>query len=162
MSSFSFWILQFLPFSLCQCLWELLVLLVFLKQNMPLLFFLLYMFPFYQFLFSFSSSLCSNLLTLSPDRGPGPERVCPGPAGSVWVLESGQERFHSTSPGEFEGAFVKVGDSETGRGLAQKKQQESPGGAALAHWEVREKGALGSGSGGQPGTSCHCLLPPWL
>ena len=43
--------------------------------------------------------------------------------------------------------FVKAGHSKTRKGLAEKKQQESLGWAALAHWEVREKGALETGSG---------------
>ena len=52
------------------------------------------------------------------------------------------------SPGDYEGAFIKAGDSETRKGLAQKQQQENLGWAALAHWEVREKGALGDRFGG--------------
>ena len=39
-----------------------------------------------------------------------------------------------------------AGDSETRKSLAQKQQQESLGGADLAHWEVRGKGALETGS----------------
>ena len=31
-----------------------------------------------------------------------------------------------------------------------------------AHERVREKGPLGTGSGAQPRTSCHCSLLPWL
>ena len=59
------------------------------------------------------------------------------------------------SPGDYENTFIRGGDSKTRRGLAQDKQQESLGWAALAHWEVKEEGALGRGSGGQPGTSCQ-------
>ena len=62
------------------------------------------------------------------------------------------------SPGNFEGMFIKAGDSDTNKGLTQKQQQESPGWAVLAQWEVREKEALGTGSGGQPGTRCCCPL----
>ena len=51
------------------------------------------------------------------------------------------------SPGNYEGTFIKAGDSKTRKGLAWKKQWDSLGRAALAHWEVREKGALGTGSG---------------
>ena len=51
------------------------------------------------------------------------------------------------SPGDNEGMFIKSGDSETRKDLAYKEQQESLGWAAFAHWEVREKGALGRGSG---------------
>ena len=50
---------------------------------------------------------------------------------------------------------MKAGDSKTRKDLAKKKQQESLCWAALAHWEVREKGAFGAGSGDQPGTSCQ-------
>ena len=54
---------------------------------------------------------------LLPDRGPGPERVCLKLAGSMWVLDLVQERFHSMSPGECESTFIKAGDSETRKGL---------------------------------------------
>ena len=62
------------------------------------------------------------------------------------------------SPGGSEGTFIKAGDSETRKGSAWRKQQGSPGWAALAHWEAREKGTLGTGSGDQLGTSAtaHC------
>lgn len=53
-----------------------------------------------------------------------------------------QERFHGTSAGEFGSTFIKAGDAGTRKGLGGKKQQESPGGAALAPCEVKEKGAL--------------------
>ena len=45
----------------------------------------------------------------------------------------------------FESTFIKARDSRTRKGLAQKQQQESPGSAALAYWEVREKGARFTG-----------------
>ena len=63
------------------------------------------------------------------------------------------------SPGDYEDAFVKVGDSETREDLAQKKQQESLGWAALAPWEVRRKGALGQVWGLARDTlpAAHCL-----
>ena len=38
----------------------------------------------------------------------------------------------------------------------------SQGGAALAHWKVRENVALETGSRGYPRTSFHCQLFPWL
>ena len=37
------------------------------------------------------------------DRGPGFEQVCLGAAGSVWGLDFMEERFHNTSPGDYEG-----------------------------------------------------------
>ena len=80
-------------------------------------------------------------------RGPVPERVLLGPAGHAWVLDIVQERFHNTSPGGYEGTSIKAGDSDTRKGLALKKQQESPGWAALAHREVEGKEALGTDSG---------------
>ena len=61
--------------------------------------------------------------------------------------------------GDSERAFMKAEDSEPRKGLGEEKQQGSLGWAALAHWEVREKGTLGTGSGDQPGTSCCCPLP---
>ena len=51
------------------------------------------------------------------------------------------------SLGDYEDPFIKAGDGETRKGLAQKRQEENLGWAAIAHWEVREKGALGTGSG---------------
>ena len=73
-------------------------------------------------------------------------------SGSVYlgpVVSSGfftlcRENF--TSPADYEATLMKAGHSETRKGLAQKKQYESLGWAALAHWEVREKAALGTGS----------------
>lgn len=38
--------------------------------------------------------------TMVAGKGPGPERICLGPVGSVWVLHFMQERFHSMSPGD--------------------------------------------------------------
>lgn len=32
------------------------------------------------------------------ERGPDPWQVCLRPAGSVWVLDIGQEKFHNMSP----------------------------------------------------------------
>ena len=45
--------------------------------------------------------------------GAGQEQVCLRPARSVWSLDFVQERFPTTSPGDFERAFIKAGDSET-------------------------------------------------
>ena len=70
------------------------------------------------------------------------------------------EGFHNTSSSDYEGMFMKAVDSETRKGSAQKKQQERLGRAVLAHQEVREKGALGSGAEDQLGMSCHYLLFP--
>ena len=53
-----------------------------------------------------------------PDRGPGPDQVSLGPASSVWVVDFVQERLLNTSPGDYEGTFIKAGDSETRKGLA--------------------------------------------
>ena len=58
-------------------------------------------------------------------RGPGPEWVCLGPAGSVRVFDFVQERLHPMSPGDTEGTFIKAGDSEI-RKAEQRKQQERP------------------------------------
>ena len=57
-------------------------------------------------------------------------------------------KIHNTSLGDCEDVFLQAGDSETRKDLTLKKQQEIPGWAALAHWEVREKRALGTGSQG--------------
>ena len=43
--------------------------------------------------------------------------------------------------------LIKAGDNETRKGLAQKKQKESLGWAALTPWEVREKRGLETDSG---------------
>ena len=64
------------------------------------------------------------------------------------------------SQSDYEDTSIKAGDSEPGKGLAEKKQQESLGWAASAHWEFRENVALGTGSGDQPGA--HCQLPSTL
>ena len=45
----------------------------------------------------------SQIVMLLLDRGPGPEWVCRGPAGSIWVLEFVYERVHKMSPGDYEG-----------------------------------------------------------
>ena len=58
---------------------------------------------------------------------PGPEWVCLGPVGSMWVLDFAWEGFHNMSPGDYEDLFIKVADSETRKGLTQKKQQDSLG-----------------------------------
>ena len=78
---------------------------------------------------------------------------------SVWILDFVWERFHNTSPGDYEGTFIKAGDSKTRKGLAKRKQQESLRWAAFPHWEVRERGAFGTGSGDQPGHAASCPLP---
>lgn len=87
------------------------------------------------------------LFILLPERGPGSERVCLGLAGSVWVLDFVQGRFHNMDPGNFEGLFIKAGTVKQGRLSIEEATGESLGEAALAHWEVREKGALETGSG---------------
>ena len=51
------------------------------------------------------------------------------------------------SPGDYEDLFIRAGNSEKRKDLALKEQQESLVWVALAHWEVRENGALGTGSG---------------
>lgn len=56
--------------------------------------------------------------SVSASEGPTvPERVCLGLASSLWVLHVVQERFHSTSRGDFESTFVKAGDTGTRKGL---------------------------------------------
>ena len=62
-------------------------------------------------------------MRLSLDGGPGPEWVCPGPTGSVWILAFMLERFHNTSPRDFEGMFITPGDSKIREGLAQKSNR---------------------------------------
>ena len=56
-------------------------------------------------------------VTLLPYREPGPEPVCLGPSGRVWVLDFLQERFHHMSPGDYDDTFIKAGGSETRKGL---------------------------------------------
>ena len=53
----------------------------------------------------------SNVLL--PD--PRPREGLLGPADSVWVLDFVQERFHNTSPGDYEDAFTEAGAVEQGR-----------------------------------------------
>lgn len=53
-----------------------------------------------------------GLGSLLLEKGPGPERVCLGSAGSVGVLNFAQESFQNMSPGDFERMFIKVGDSK--------------------------------------------------
>lgn len=55
--------------------------------------------------------------------------------------------FKSKGSKNFTVAKITAADKQ---GRAQK-QQESIGWAALVHWEVTETGALGTGSGRQPG-----------
>lgn len=58
---------------------------------------------------------CSSyIMVMLPERGPGPEQVCLGPAGSEWVLDFVQKRFQS--PGNYETTFIKAGDGETRKG----------------------------------------------
>ena len=59
----------------------------------------------------------------------------------------------------FESTFLKAGDYETRKGLGQKKQQESPGNAAVAHWDVREKGTWRQGHGVIPGDAAMPVAP---
>ena len=51
------------------------------------------------------------------NRGPGPKQGCLGPAGRVWVLDFVQERFHNRNPSDYEGVFIKAGDTETRKRL---------------------------------------------
>lgn len=44
-------------------------------------------------------------------KGPGPEQVCLGPAGSMWVPDFVQKWFYNVSPSDFESMFYKAGDS---------------------------------------------------
>ena len=37
---------------------------------------------------------------------------------SVWGFDLVQERFHNMSPGDYEGVFIKVGESKARKGLA--------------------------------------------
>lgn len=72
------------------------------------------------------------------------------PAGSVWILEFMQERFHIMGPSEFQRTAIKSGDSEKRKGLGQKKQQEgdqlrsqrSPGMCSSVGWASCTKGSL--------------------
>ena len=108
-----------------------------------------------------SYNIFNTFFTLLLDKGPGPDWACLGPAVGCGFLTV-QERFHTTSPGDYEDPFIKAEDSEPRKSLAQKEQQERLGWAALAHWEVREKGALGTGSGDQPGARCQLPIVPWV
>lgn len=56
--------------------------------------------------------VCLQPTCLLRDRRPGPEQVCLGPAGSVWVLVSQPESRWLW------GTFIKAGDSEKRKGLA--------------------------------------------
>ena len=69
-------------------------------------------------------------------------------SGPAWASDSvwGLDCAGKISQLESRGLFLKAGGSETRKGLAKRKQQESLGWAALDHWEVRQKGALGTGS----------------
>lgn len=69
-----------------------------------------------------------------PEWGLAQELVYLGLAGSVWVLDLVQGRFHNTNPGDFESTLVKAEDNETKEGHKVKEATgESLGGAALAH-----------------------------
>ena len=84
-----------------------------------------------------------------PDRRSAPDWVCLGPATSVWVLTSCRKDF--TSPGDYEGMFIKAGDSETRKDLALK-QQESPSGVAVKlTGESEKRGYWGQSQGVNPG-----------
>lgn len=80
------------------------------------------------------------------ERRPGPEPVCLGPAGSAWVSDSVWERCPHRSPGHWAGVFTKAG---TGRQEGPSTEaataglRSEPRGAALAPWDVREKGGFG-------------------
>ena len=97
-------------------------------------------------------------MKLLQDRGLGPEQGCLGPAVVCGFFV--QERYSNTGPGDCEGMFIKAADSDTRKGLAYKKQQESPGWVALSHCEVREKGASGQVQGGFPGRDTTALCSP--
>ena len=53
-------------------------------------------------------------VTVSPES-PVPRAGLP--QASSWVLDFRQERFHHMDPVDFERMFIKVGDSETKKGL---------------------------------------------
>lgn len=64
--------------------------------------------------------------------GASPERVSLRPACRVWVPDCVWERFHNTSPGDFESMFTKAGDGETReRRRVEGVMGESLGGAAV-------------------------------
>ena len=44
-----------------------------------------------------------------PERGPGPGQDCLRVASSAWILDFVLEEFLKTSPGDFEGMFIKLG-----------------------------------------------------
>lgn len=75
---------------------------------------------------------------LFPERGPAPERVCLGPACSVWALDFVQERFPRTSPGGFESAFVKAGAAGHREDVGEK-QRRGPRRAAVAPGHIMGK-----------------------
>ena len=50
----------------------------------------------------------------------------------MWVLDLVWERFHNTSPSDFESMFIKAGDSETEEGLRVEEVTGEPRWAALA------------------------------
>ena len=62
-------------------------------------------------------------------------------------------------PDDCEDTCIKTGEGKTRKGLVKRKQQESLGWAALAHWEVREEGALVAGSGVSLRQAASCPLP---
>ena len=51
-------------------------------------------------------------------QGTWPWAGLPRASGSVWVFDFIQERFRNTSPGDYEGTFIKAADSKTRKGLA--------------------------------------------
>ena len=76
-----------------------------------------------------------------------------------------QARFHNTSPGDIEIIFIKAGDSETQEELGIEEatreklcdallwlprnvigKEWAKGGLLLAHWEIKEKEFLRTGS----------------
>ena len=52
-----------------------------------------------------------------PERGPDPGQVCLRVASSARILDFVLEEFPKTSPGDFEGMFIKPGHTTTPRGL---------------------------------------------
>ena len=64
------------------------------------------------------------IVTIVTRKGPGWRQVCPGTVWNVWALDFVQERFHDTSPGDFESTFIKAGDSKT-KGEIKIKESRS-------------------------------------
>ena len=59
------------------------------------------------------------------EKGLGLRRLCPGMVWNVWALNFIWEKFHNTSPGDFESTRIKAGDSKTEEGLRSKRQDHS-------------------------------------